>query len=89
MIESLVYVREAGMVVVYLRNGEKAPMPDATYVRIDPADAANGIILRCFFGNEEVGHFKWDDVAGYTISAVNSIEQPRSSMTPWFDRLEN
>ena len=75
------------MVVVYLRNGEKAPMPDATYVRIEPEDAP-GATLRCFFGNEEVGHFKWDEVAGYTIAATSGIEADAASAAPWMQRLE-
>jgi hypothetical protein len=75
------------MVIVYLKNGEKAPMPDATYVRIEPAEAP-GATLRCFFGNEEVGHFRWDDVAGYTISASGSIDADSTSAAPWMQRLE-
>jgi hypothetical protein len=62
-------------------------MPDATYVRIEPAETP-GAILRCFFGSEEVGHFKWDEVAGYTVSATSGIEGHAVSVTPWLQRLE-
>jgi hypothetical protein len=46
------------MVVVYLRNGEKAPLPDANYVKIEPVGEM--LMLRCLYGGQEVGQFKWD-----------------------------
>jgi len=58
------------MVVVYLKNGEKAPMPDANFVRLESVPEAPGLMLRCFFGDREVGQFKWEDVAGYTIDVL-------------------
>ena len=58
------------MVVVYLKNGEKAPLPDANYVKLDATPEAGSLtMLRCFFGEREVGLFKWDDVSGYSIDA--------------------
>ena len=59
------------MVVVYLKNGEKAPMPDANYVKLESmGEGTTAPVLRCFFGNTEVGVFRWDEVAGYTVSSV-------------------
>jgi len=45
------------MVIVYLKNGEKAPLPDANDVKVSSAadDKAGVAMLRCFFGNHEVG----------------------------------
>jgi len=60
-------------VVVYLKNGEKAPLPDANYVKIEPGTEAGGMMLRCLVGDREVGLFKWDEVAGYTIEALSSL----------------
>ena len=62
------------MVIVYLKNGEKAPLPDANYVKVAAAadDTAGVAMLRCFFGEHEVGVFRWDEVAGYSIDAPNS-----------------
>jgi hypothetical protein len=66
------------MVVVYLKNGEKAPLPDANYVRIDEAmEKAGAPMLRCFFGDHEVGVFRWDEVAGYSMDAP--LSQPGAS----------
>jgi hypothetical protein len=74
------------MVVVYLKNGEKAPMPDANYVKVDAAADSNGEpMLRCYFGNVEVGQFKWNEIAGYT---VESIRAPNGSPDPWTQRLQ-
>jgi hypothetical protein len=74
------------MVVVYLRNGEKAPLPDANYVRIEPGQDGH-TMLRCFFGQSEVGLFKWDEVAGYSIAAVPNPDAP-VSYQPWLDRVQ-
>ena len=74
------------MVVVFLKNGEKAPMPDAGYVKVE----GNGVgaLLRCFFGNNEVGVFKWEEVAGYTISVLSSSDySPSGSNDAWHARL--
>ena len=73
------------MVVVYLKNGEKAPLPDANYVKLETAAAAaSTVMLHCFFGEHEVGQFKWDEVAGYSISAPPSAEvSPQSSYEAW------
>ena len=66
------------MVIVYLKNGEKAPLPDATRVRVehDPAQAAR--ILYCYFHDQEVGQFKWDEVAGYTVQATSPMDAQSS-----------
>ena len=62
------------MVIVYLKNGEKAPLPDANYVKVAGAadDKAGVSMLRCFFGDHEVGVFRWEEVAGYSIDAPMS-----------------
>jgi hypothetical protein len=76
------------MVVVYLKNGEKAPIPDANYVRIEnAAEGSTTQVLRCFFGNNEVGYFRWDEVAGYTISTLGPATH--GSNDAWAARLEN
>ena len=74
------------MVVVYLKNGEKAPLPDANFVKIeasaDPSGA--GLLLRCYFGDREVGLFKWDDVAGYSIDVIPPPGvSPQSAYETW------
>jgi hypothetical protein len=61
------------VVVVYLKNGEKAPMPDADFVKLEAFADSRGLMLRCLFGSQEVGQFKWDDVAGYTVAATPSV----------------
>ena len=76
------------MVVVYLKNGEKAPMPDANYVRLESTAEAACVMLRCFFGSSEVGQFKWDEVAGYVIEAVRLPEGPGASLEAWQERLQ-
>lgn len=77
------------MVVVYLKNGEKAPMPDARFVRIDAANDADATMLRCLFGDQEVGQFKWDEVAGYTISASRTGEgSPTTAYEAWSRHIE-
>jgi hypothetical protein len=58
------------MIVVYLKNGEKAPMPDADDVKLEAGVSPQALMLRCFFGGREVGQFKWEEVAGYTISVL-------------------
>jgi hypothetical protein len=75
------------MVVVYLKNGEKAPIMDANYVRIEGAEESpSSLVLRCFFGDAEVGHFRWEEVAGYTIS---KLQLPNlGSNDAWTARLE-
>ena len=55
------------MVVVYLKNGEKAPIPDANYVKLEAVGDGRGLILRVLEGGQEAGQFKWEEVAGYTI----------------------
>jgi hypothetical protein len=74
------------MVVVYLKNGEKAPIPDANYVKVEAAEGGSGQVLRCFFGNSEVGYFRWDEVAGYTISNVRVMNP--ATADAWAARLE-
>jgi hypothetical protein len=76
------------MVVVYLKNGEKAPMPDASFVKLEAGAAGEGTLLRCYFGDREVGVFKWDEVAGYTV-AVPSAEEvsPAAAYEAWERRL--
>jgi hypothetical protein len=75
------------MVVVYLKNGEKAPMPDANYVKLESmGENASAQVLRCFFGNTEVGHFRWEEVAGYTVSSVRVPNM--GSPDAWSARIE-
>jgi len=75
------------MVVVYLKNGEKAPIPDAGYVKLEAVGGSgSNQALRCFSGNTEVGHFRWAEVAGYTISNLRSSSP--GSMDAWTARLE-
>ena len=74
------------MVIVYLKNGEKAPLPDANEVRIDNGDSkAAAVMLRCYFGDHEVGVFRWDDVAGYSIDAPMSLSErsPKTAYEAW------
>jgi hypothetical protein len=67
------------MVIVYLQNGEKAPLPDANYVKLDTAADAGAVkMLHVFFGDHEVGLFKWDSVSGYSIDAPFS-ERPSTA----------
>jgi hypothetical protein len=63
------------MIIVYLKNGEKAPLPDASEVRLAAADQGGVALLRCYFGDHEVGVFRWDDVAGYSIDAPMSLNE--------------
>jgi len=37
------------MVVVYLKNGEKAPMPDANYVKLEALSDGRGMVLRVLY----------------------------------------
>jgi hypothetical protein len=75
------------MVVVYLKNGEKAPMPDANYVKLESAGEGTAAqVLRCFFGNTEVGNFRWDEVAGYTVDTVRVPNV--GSIDAWTARME-
>ena len=77
------------MVVVYLRNGEKAPMPDANFVKVDVAPEGGGdAMLRCYFGNAEVGQFKWAEVAGYTVEAVRVPDAPLGTYEAWTKRIQ-
>ena len=68
------------MVIVYLKNGEKAPLPDANEVRVGEGAADKGgvALLRCYFGDHEVGVFRWEEVAGYSIDAPMSINSASS-----------
>ena len=74
------------MVVVYLKNGEKAPLPDANFVKLESFPDSRGMMLRCLFGSQEVGQFKWEDVAGYTLAATPSIESSQESFDAWAQR---
>ena len=76
------------MVVVYLKNGEKAPLPDANFVRLDTPGDAGTLMLRCYFGNNEVGQFKWDEVAGYAIEVVRVPDISGVTMDAWNARLQ-
>ena len=76
------------MVVVYLKNGEKAPLPDANLVRLDAGIDGKGVMLRCLFGDQEVGQFKWDEVAGYSIAATAGLTENQGSYDAWVQRLE-
>ena len=42
-------------------------MADANYVRLESTPETGMLMLRCYFGNSEVGQFKWDEVAGYAV----------------------
>lgn len=76
------------MVVVYLKNGEKAPMADANYVRLEATSDAGTMMLRCYFGSSEVGQFKWDEVAGYVVELVRPPEAPGGTLDAWNARLQ-
>ena len=74
------------MVIVYLKNGEKAPLPDANEVRLTAGvDNAAEPMLRCYFGNSEVGVFRWSEVAGYSIDAPASHggQSSRAAYEAW------
>jgi hypothetical protein len=75
------------LVVVYLKNGEKAPMADANYVRLESTSETGMLMLRCFFGSSEVGQFKWDEVAGYAVEVIR-FGEPQGSMEAWNQRLQ-
>jgi hypothetical protein len=70
------------MVVVYLKNGEKAPMPDANYVKLETTADGRSLILRVLEGNQDAGQFKWDEVAGYTIDAPQG-PSPAAAYDAW------
>lgn len=76
------------MVVVYLKNGEKAPMADANDVRLESTAETGMLMLRCFFGSNEVGQFKWDEVAGYVLEVVRLSDAPATSYEPWNNRMQ-
>jgi hypothetical protein len=46
------------------------------------------LMLRCFFGNNEVGQFKWDEVAGYAIEVIRLSSEPAGSLDAWNTRLQ-
>ncbi len=72
------------MVVVYVKNGEKAPPPDANYVELEPASEGAELLLHCFFGDREVGLFKWDEVAGYASSVLAPADvSPATAYEAW------
>ena len=74
------------MVIVYLKNGEKAPLPDANEVRLDANMEKAGVtMLRVFFGDHEVGVFRWEEVAGYSMDAPMSVTgpSPRAAYEAW------
>ncbi len=77
------------MVVVYLKNGEKAPMADANYVRLESTAETGMTMLRCYFGNNEVGQFKWDEVAGYAVEVIRLSDSPLAgSNEAWNNRMQ-
>jgi hypothetical protein len=78
------------MVVVYLKNGEKAPMADANYVRLETTPETGMTMLRCFFGNSEVGQFKWEEVAGYVVEVMRLGDTPpgTGSYDAWNARMQ-
>lgn len=66
------------MVVIFLKNGEKAALPDANYVKVEAMADGRGTIVRVLEGPQEVGQFKWDEVAGYTIDVPAEVStQPQ------------
>jgi hypothetical protein len=72
-----------------LKNGEKAPMADANYVRLDSTAETGMTMLRCFFGSNEVGQFKWDEVAGYAVEVVRLFDAPPAgTLDAWNDRMQ-
>jgi hypothetical protein len=77
------------MIVVYLKNGEKAPLPDANHVRLENGSDARGLVLRCMFGQQEVGQFKWEDVAGYSIAARRLGPGQPEGYEAWAQRAAN
>ena len=79
---------EEALVVVYLKNGEKAPMADANFVRLETTADTGMLMLRCFFGNNEVGQFKWDEVAGYAVEVIRLSSEPAGSLDAWNTRLQ-
>ena len=83
----MAFLGGSSLVVVYLKNGEKAPMADANYVRLESPPEFGMLMLRCYFGNEEVGQFKWDEVAGYAVEVVRLSESP-GSLDAWNARLQ-
>jgi hypothetical protein len=76
------------MVTVFLKNGEKAPMLSANYVRIEHDAQAGGLVLRCRFNEREVGFFKWEEVAGYSIALLQGGDAAQGSNDAWYQRLE-
>jgi hypothetical protein len=76
------------VVVVYLKNGEKAPMADANYVRLEAMADTGTMMLHCYFGNSEVGQFKWDEVAGYAMEVIRLSSEPPGSLDAWNARLQ-
>ena len=78
------------MVVVYLKNGEKAALPDANDVRLDAGGAnADAVMLRVFFGDAEVGVFRWEEVAGYSMDApLSQAVASRAAYEAWGVKAE-
>lgn len=62
-------------------------MPDANYVRLEHLDDNRGLVLRCLFGDQEVGQFKWDEVAGYSIAARQPIPIAADGFDAWARRV--
>jgi hypothetical protein len=56
------------VVIVYQKNGEKAPMLDANEVRIEKDPDSAGLVLRCRFNGDDAGYFRWDEVSPYSIT---------------------
>lgn len=52
-------------------------MPDANYVKLEERTGGQSI-QRCYFGSQEVGEFKWEEVAGYTIAPIPTIDAQSS-----------
>ena len=61
------------MVTIYLQDGSRAEAPEAVRVELvkdqDYPGAGATAMLACLTdAGERVGYFKWEAVAGYTIS---------------------
>ena len=78
------------MVVVYLKNGEKAPLPDANFVKLESGPESGEMMLHVFYADREVGQFKWSEVAGYSLDTLSLSEvSPASGYEAWSERLAN
>ena len=73
------------MVVVYLKNGEKAPLPDANRVKLESGLDGKTSMLQVLDGDRESGLFKWEEVAGYAIQVLDPADfgSPPQAYSAW------